>query len=151
MTLSFKYRKEIFEGKVRYFPKIPILLSNKGLQIQTAALVDSGAMDIFIPRELADALGLKLKNQDMAECWGGEFKVWESRVNIVVGRGSQTFRKTLPCNVPDKKGENEEVVFGRTFFHFFEIFFNENERITKLRNIEGAIKYKNATGKFHKK
>lgn len=137
MTLSFKYRKESFKNnKVRYFPKIPVILYNSESKIQTAALIDSGATDIFIPKEIAETLSLELKNPDLAECWGGEFKVWQSRIGIVLGKGSETFRKVLECNVPDKKSENEEVVFGRSFFNFFEVTFNEKKRATKLKKID---------------
>jgi len=98
-------------------------------------LLDSGATDIFIPREIADTLSLKLQNPDTADSWTGEFKIWQSNTGIVVGKGSQTFRKILPCTVPDKERENQEVVFGRSFFKFFEITFNENKKTTKLKKI----------------
>jgi len=141
MALSFKYRKEIFENKARYFPKIPALLYNKGHSLQTVALLDSGATHIFIPREISEALELGLKNPDMAESWLGKFKVWESSVGVVVGKSSQTFRKMLTCIVPDEKGEHEEVVFGRDFFRFFEITFNESKRITEMKQVT-QINYK---------
>ncbi len=135
MPLSFKYRKELFEGKDYFFPKIPAILHNKNFSLEVPALLDSGATGIFIPKEIAQALGLELTKQDFAESWTGKFKVWESRVGIVIGKGSQTFRTELECNVPDKKSESEEVIFGRSFFHFFEITFSEKERKTFLKRI----------------
>lgn len=140
MALSFKYRKEIFENKIRHFPKIPVVLFNKGHSIQTVALLDSGATDIFVPKEIAEALELELKNISEAEGWLGKFKVWESRIGIVVGKGSQTFRKTIACNVPEEKGENEEVVFGRSFFQYFKITFNESDKTTKLERISLVLR-----------
>lgn len=101
MAMSFKYRKEKFRDEERHFPKIPVVLHNKGARIESAALLDSGATDIFIPREIANTLELDLKNEDFADGWNGKFKIWESRIGIVVGKGSQTFRQTLPCIVPD--------------------------------------------------
>mgnify|MGYP001608021901 CR=1 FL=1 len=133
MALSFRYRKELFDGEHYYFPKIPVTIHNKDLSIEVPALLDSGATDIFVPKELAEVLGLELKKSDMAESWTGKFKVWESSVGIIVGKGSQTFRKSLKCIVPDAKGESEEVIFGRSFFQFFEITFNEKERKTFLK------------------
>lgn len=133
MSFSFPYRKEIFENKVRYFPKITVLLHNKGVKFETPALLDSGATDIFIPRETADALELELKNESNADGWLGKFKVYDSRVGIVVGKGSQTFRKVLPCLVPAEVNENQEVVLGRSFFQFYEVTFNERKRFTILK------------------
>ncbi|MDD5148235.1 MAG: retroviral-like aspartic protease family protein [Candidatus ainarchaeum sp.] len=133
MSLSFSYRKEIFHNKTRFFPKIPILLQNKGHGIQTSALLDSGATDIFIPKEIAEALELELKNPAEAESWSGKFTVFESKIGIVVGKGSQTLRQIMPCLVPKEKTENEEVVFGRSFFRFFEITFDETNKTTKLK------------------
>ncbi|MDD5163914.1 MAG: hypothetical protein PHD95_06965 [Candidatus ainarchaeum sp.] len=133
MALSFKYRKELFQNKPRFFPKIPVLLYYKGNTIQTSALLDSGAIDIFIPREIADALELELKNPSEADSWFGKLKIWESRIGVVFGKGNQTFRRELPCNVPDEISENAEVVFGRSFFQFFEITFNENKRTAYLK------------------
>ncbi|MFH1588431.1 MAG: hypothetical protein ABIA76_03785 [Candidatus Diapherotrites archaeon] len=135
MVLSFKYRKEIFENRKKYFPKIPIILFNEGKRIETVALLDSGATDIFIPKGIAEALELKLENLNEADSWTGKFKVWESKIGLIVGKGSQTFRKIISCTVPDQEWENEEVVFGRSFFHFFEIIFNEAELTTKLKRI----------------
>ncbi len=135
LSLSFRYRKEKFKNKTSYFPKIPVLLYNEGISIETPALLDSGATDLFIPKEIAEEFELNLRNPDTAESWTGKFKVWESRIGIVVGKGSQTFRKVLPCIVPDKKGEHDQVVLGRSFFRFFEITFNEDKKITKLKRL----------------
>ncbi len=135
MALSFKYRREILRGEERHFPKIPVVLHGRGARIESAALLDSGATDIFIPREIADILGLELKNEDYAEGWNGSFKVWESRIGIVVGKGSQTFRQELPCVVPEERGENQDVIFGRSFFAFFEITFSESKKTTILKRM----------------
>ena len=133
MALSFKYRREMFEGKPAYFPKIPVTLFNKGIIFPTSALLDSGATHIFIPREIANALELELKNPDMATSWTGEFKVWESHIGVIVGKGAQTFRQKLPCNVPDDECKHAEVVFGRSFFKNFEITFDEQAKKTLLK------------------
>ncbi len=132
MSLSFKYRREKFEGKASYFPKIPITLFSKGNGFPTTALLDSGATDIFIPREIAEVLELELKNPEMAHSWTGKFKVWESHVGLIIGKGAQTFRQRLACSVPDKKTDGSEVVLGRSFFRYFEITFNEQNKLTKL-------------------
>lgn len=133
MTFSFKYRREKFGNKEFYFPKVPIILSRGDVQIEVAALLDSGSTAIFIPKEMAETLGLELRSSDLADSWTGKFKIWESRIGIILGKGSQTFRKVLPCNVPDEKSETEEVIFGRTFFQFFEVTFNEKNRKTILK------------------
>ena len=135
MALSFRYRKELIHGHTIHFPKIPVTLHNKACRIDTAALLDSGATDIFIPREIAEALELELKNRDFADGWNGKFAVWESAVGIVVGKGSQTHRMTVKCIVPDETGENQEIIFGRSFFSFFEVTFNEEKKITTLKKI----------------
>ena len=128
MALSFKYRKEKFNEGYRYYPKIPVYLHNKSFNIETAVLLDSGATDIFIPRQIAEVLSLELKNEDFADGWNGKFKVWESKIGVVVGKGSQTFRAVLPCVVPDELGEEQEIIFGRSFFEFF---WNNLQRIQK--------------------
>lgn len=137
MALSFKYRKEKFKGEYRYYPKIPVYLHNKSSNIESAVLLDSGATDIFIPRQIAEVLDLELKNEDFADGWNGKFKVWESEIGIVVGKGSQTFRATLPCVVADEIGDEQEIIFGRSFFAFFEVTFNESKKKTTLKRIHG--------------
>lgn len=139
MAISFKYRAEKFENKKRYFPKILAKLYNKGNAFQVPALLDSGATDIFVPKQIAEILELSKSKFEYADTWGTKLKVWNSRVGIVVGKGSTEFRKTLPCLILDKEAENEEVIFGREFFSFFEITFKEKERITVLKQKTNKI------------
>ena len=62
--------------------------------------------------------------------------MWESDIGVVVGKGSQTFRAVLPCVVPDEIGEEQEIIFGRSFFEFFEITVNESKKTTTLKKIQ---------------
>ncbi|MDO8538565.1 MAG: hypothetical protein Q7S21_06785 [archaeon] len=135
MALIFKYKKELIDGEKFYFPKLPITLHNNQNKTEQPALLDSGATAIFIPKHIADFLELELGNSSTAESWTGKFKIFESKIWITLGKGSQTFRKQLSCNIPDIEGENEEVILGRTFFQFFEICFNEKNKTTKLKQI----------------
>lgn len=139
MTLTFKYRKETIDGNEYYFPKIPIVLSNKENKIEIAALLDSGATNIFIPKGIADALELEFEKTgkpEQADSWIGKFTIYESSVRITLGKGSQTFRQEMPCSVPIIENENNEIILGRTFFQFFEITFNENKKTTRLKKVE---------------
>ncbi|MFH1391339.1 MAG: aspartyl protease family protein [Candidatus Diapherotrites archaeon] len=136
MSFTFKYRKEKIEGKIRYFPKVVISLYNKGIKFDYPALIDSGATDIFVPKQIAEALELDFKEEDIASSWNGDFKVWGSNIGVILGKGSQTFRRVLPCLIPDSENPNQEVILGRVLFKFFEVTFNEQKRITKLKKIQ---------------
>ncbi|MCR4335936.1 MAG: retroviral-like aspartic protease family protein [archaeon] len=136
MSFTFNYRKEKIEEKTRYFPKAVITLFNKGIKFDYPALLDSGATDIFIPKQIAEALELDFKEENIASSWNGDFKVWNSHIGVILGKGSQTFRKVLPCLIPDSENPNQEVILGRVLFNFFEVTFNEQKRTTKLKKIQ---------------
>jgi len=136
MSFKFKYKKEKIKGKTMYFPKAFISLFHAGIKIDCPALIDSGATHIFIPKEIADALELNFEEEDTAGSWTNDFKVWNSHVGLTIGKGSQTFRKIFPCLIPDSENESQEVILGRSFFKFFEITFNEQKKITKLKKIQ---------------
>ena len=136
MSFKFNYRKEKIEGKYSYFPKVVVTLYNKGTKLDYPALIDSGATDIFIPKQIAEALELNFEEDGTAGGWTGDFKIWGSHIGLILGKGAQTFRKMLPCVIPDNENKSQEVILGRTFFKFFEVTFNEQKRITKLKRIQ---------------
>ena len=135
MTLSFRYKKETIEGKTAYFPKIPITLHGPLTSFDTAALLDSGATNIFVPQSIAQALGLETGKTEPVDSWTEKFEAKTSHIGISFAKGSQTFRKTLPCLIPQTEEGYQESVLGRTFFKFFEITFNEEKQLTHLKKI----------------
>ena len=41
----------------------------------------------------------------------------------------------ISCLVPEDKSETQEIIFGRSFFKFFEITFNEKDKTTTLKKL----------------
>lgn len=62
MALHYKFKKEKLEdGTTVLRPRIYVLLNGKNLQIETPALIDSGADITVIPEGIATSIGLDLE------------------------------------------------------------------------------------------
>ena len=87
MPIIFKYVKVPRpDGTLRAAPFIPIKARDaNGKYLEIVALLDSGADQAVIPKDLADILGLNLKNTKTETGGiGGRVDVKETRLNFMI-------------------------------------------------------------------
>ena len=144
MTLIFKYvhipRKD---GTMRKAPFIPAHLRMKnGRFIKIAALLDSGADDTVVPKELSDFLGLKEKDEMDTAGIGGKVKVKSSRIQFKITNGRENHSLNVPCLVLQNEDVDVPFILGRnSFFEEFEITFKQDKEKIVLKKTEPRFRY----------
>lgn len=140
MALHFKYKPiDRPDGRVVKSPSIPVTLIGKMIKYDVIGLIDSGADISVIPRDMADLLGLDLKNKSIEESRGigGKVRTIETSMKIIVeGKKShEKYSLTLPVNVI-LDGDPPPLLLGRAgFFDNFVITFDESKQKVKLKKI----------------
>jgi len=139
MTLSFRYRADASLDKVRRPYILFKALAFDGKPVEVSALLDSGADVSLVPRSLDETLVLDLSGeQTEATGVGGKIKVIISSLEIKLGRGSQSFRLTIPVKVPVQPEAAFHVpLIGReVFFDNFDITFKQNKKRVWLKKVK---------------
>ncbi len=121
-----------FHGK--YYPLIPLTLTQDTRVVNTFALLDSGAsISVFRP-EIADALGLKHSKKGgmrLGTAAGG-LEIGVSRVQVAVGK--TVFNAKIGFSRAFAASFN---IIGREgFFRHFSIVFNEMSRTVLMAPLE---------------
>jgi hypothetical protein len=112
-------------------PRIPIRLKGQGTTFETMGIIDSGATETFLPKGIAEILGLKLKGEESIRFPDGKGKGKSSNVKIIINLIRESVELTVPCIVLENL---DEVVLGRAgFFEYFEILFNERKKEVGLK------------------
>ncbi len=140
MSIIFRYihvpRKD---GTLRHAPFIPIFVRNKfGKTMQVIALLDSGADDTVIPKDLSELLGLK-EQKDETETGGigGKVKVKKSRFSFRIRGGRENYSLDVPALVLQDSNVDVPLLLGRHgFFENFHITFKQNEEKIVLKKIQ---------------
>lgn len=130
-TLSFPYIKE--HGFYR--PKIPIIISVANFKTQLYGLIDSGSDYVLFPKEIAEAVGIKLTSKtEEANGIGGKIKCKSGLATIIIKRGEKSQRlRNMRIHVQIEKSGIDEILLGRDpFFKYFKIEINENSRRVRL-------------------
>lgn len=139
-TLTFKYVDDRYDGKVVPRPRVEIRLNNGDKSFKVAMLVDSGADTSFIPKEVADILGLQLSEPKTSRSASGPFETSKGTVKAELIKGNQKISLgEIPVTVPTKTidGNNLEsyALLGRVpFFRQFDVTFRETTRKLVLRS-----------------
>jgi len=142
MYFSFRYKKEKVGKNFVWRPKIPVILSRYGAEIEFSALLDSGSDYTLLPKHVADALNLKISvKPEKASVVGGSVKTYRSSVNIKIEKGNRTIHlPKLPVNILEAIGTNgglDDILLGRKpFFEWFNISFHENKKRVILNKVK---------------
>lgn len=138
MTLSFRYKSiPRPRGKSVKAPHIPVnLLSKSSMSIEFIALLDSGADVSIIPKDVAELLGIDLtKEKDISRGLGGEIEVINTKININIKKGHESYDLTIPVQVA-LNGTAIPVILGRAgFFDKFKITFDQANEIVSLKKL----------------
>ena len=137
--ISYRYSDPSTEIQHK-LPMIHVLITHKGKDLATTALVDSGATGTFFPKELAEILDLDLTGQTHRTIGAnGSFETVPSLIgkcSLVKGK-SRAFENftNLRVSVPVDPNTLPYMVFGRdSIFQKFNITFQEkNEKIVLRR------------------
>jgi len=144
MVLSFPYFPIPFGTTVK--PIIPVVFiprSGYGRYLSYGALVDSGADLTTITRAAANDLGLVLED-DMVRTRGigGTAEMKVTSCEIILGRGGEAYRLTIPIHV--MAGKNVDLPFpllGRKgVFERFDITFRERKLRVDLSLKDETVK-----------
>jgi len=138
MVLSFNYHiLPNKKGTSIRTPSIPITLKGRAeTAIQVICLIDSGADISVIPKALAEVLDLDLSGEIQSSYGiGGEIKVKNSKINIIIEKNRERYNYTIPIQVV-LTGEEPPVILGRCgFFDKFIITIDESRKKIKLKKI----------------
>ena len=140
MSIIFRYvHVPRQDGTLRRAPFIPIIVRNKfGKTMNVVALLDSGADNTVIPKDLADVLGLKEHNVE-AETGGigGKVKVKKSRFSFRIKGVRESYSLDVPVLVLQEANMDVPLLLGRRgFFENFHITFKQNEEKIVLKKIQ---------------
>ena len=152
LKFTFKYN-----GKAPTIPLIPLrFFDNNNKPTPTFnAILDSGADEITIPKDLADLLGYKLtKRSEKINTAGGEIKAFKTKGKFNIGRGGREVEyKNIEICVID---HDIPVLVGiKPIFNDYKviIFAFENKFILEPKNVwkrwRGSVNY-NDKGEFLK-
>lgn len=140
MTIIYRYvHVPRPDGTLRHAPFIPIFVKDKfGKTMRIVALLDSGADETVIPKDLSDLLGLKEEKTDMTTGGiGGEVKVKKSRLHFRIKRGREDYPLSVPCLVMQDSNSDVPLLLGRhSFFEHFHITFKQNQEKISLKKIQ---------------
>lgn len=114
----------------RFYPLVPIKLTNKGKSYSTDGLLDSGATLSFFNHEAASQLGITIQHGRpiVATTSSGNTKAYVHQVEVTVGE--TTFLAPLAFA---KDKEPYTNLLGRSnIFTNFTVVFKEQEHLVKL-------------------
>ncbi len=139
MSLIFRYiHVQRPDGTLRQAPFIPVHVRNKfGRLMKVVALLDSGADNTVIPKDLAELLGLKeSKEESDTGGIGGKVKVKKSRLRFRLKGDRENYPLDVPALVLQDNGIDVPLILGRHgFFEYFEITFKQNKEKIVLKKI----------------
>jgi len=139
MALLFRYVHVPRSDKtLRHAPFIPVLAhSAEGKLLEIIALVDSGADNIVIPRDLAEILGLKLGDALETAGIGGKVPVRKASFTFTVKQGREAHSVTATALVLMDSGQDIPLILGRNgFFEQFDITFRQKEEKLVLKKVQ---------------
>jgi len=139
MSIIFRYvHVPRPDGTLRKAPFIPVFITNKfGRTMEVVALLDSGADNTVVPKDLAEVLGLKEMDID-AETGGigGKVKVRKSRLRFRIKNERESYAMDVPVLVLQDKNSDVPLLLGRHgFFEEFHITFKQDEEKIVLKKI----------------
>jgi len=142
LVTSFKqnYLSYTYHGSPIKIPAVHVRLINpvdSSRELNTFALVDSGATVSFLPLELAEILELKLGDKSEAVGAGGIFDTYISKLKVEVTKGSSVkYRDEIEVQVPQEKEKIPYFVLGRnSIFLHFNVTIKETKQHVIFRRV----------------
>ena len=135
MSLKFTYKKIDYDDGSFLVPKIPVVLESER-QLIVMGLVDSGATHAFIPRKIADVLGLKYNSSKRINVTGigSRLEGLETTMKItILGERGKKYEATVPVTVLDDPDVDEIILGRKGLFNLFKVSFHENEKYLVLK------------------
>ena len=139
MSIIFRYvHVPRPDGTLRRAPFIPVHITNKfGKSMEVVALLDSGADDTVIPKDLAEVLGSK-EAEETTETGGvgGNVKVKKTRLRFKVKGTRESYSLDVPALVLQDRNADVPLLLGRHgFFENFHITFKQDQEKIVLKKI----------------
>jgi hypothetical protein len=138
MAMIFRYiHLPRADKTLRRAPFIPIFAHDiNGKLVEITALIDSGADNIVIPKDLAQVLGLTMGEEFETAGVGGKTKVRRANFTFTIKKGRESHTITAPSLVLLDNTQDVPVLLGRNgFFEEFEITFRQNDEKIVLKKI----------------
>lgn len=145
MAIIYRYvHVPRLDGTLRQAPFIPIFVTNKfGKTMEVIALLDSGADNTVVPKDLAEILGLKEEKIDIDTGGiGGKVKVKKSRLRFKIKGEREKYSLDVPALVLQDADSDVPLLLGRHgFFEHFHITFKQNQEKIVIKKIESKKIY----------
>jgi predicted aspartyl protease len=139
MSIIFRYvHVPRPDGTLRKAPFIPVFVTNKfGKIMEVVALLDSGADDSVVPKDLAEILGLKERDvEGETGGIGGKVKTKKSRLRFRIKGSRESYTMDVPALVLQDRSADVPLLLGRHgFFENFHITFKQDEEKIVLKKI----------------
>ena len=140
MSIIFRYvHVPRPDGTLRHAPFIPVHLTNKfERSMEVVALLDSGADNTVVPKDLAEVLGLKeSKEETDTGGIGGTVKVRKSRLRFKLKGNREKYSLDVPVLVLQDRKVDVPLLLGRHgFFEYFHITLKQDEEKIVLKKIQ---------------
>jgi predicted aspartyl protease len=141
MTFTFKYKSvKLKSGKNILRPMIPLTIQAKE-KIDLVGILDSGSDITIIPKEIAEAVGIDLQEEnEISGISGIPVKARQAKVSVNFGRGHEIYSFNIPVLIPEK--ENIPIIIGRMgFFEQFKITFAEADKKIEFKKVITNLLY----------
>lgn len=138
MTIVFKYKRidrpEPFHSE--HLPAIPLTLIGIKTKLDVIGLLDSGADFSFIPKDVAEVLGLELsaEPEDIGGI-SGNVKAVRTQMKVNINKGNESYTVSVGVYVPTASMDSDfPILIGRDgFFENFKITFIEADKKINLK------------------
>lgn len=139
MAIVFRYKHiQRKDGFLKKAPFIPIFLRDKDDKLyEFTGLLDSGADNTVMPKDLAEFLGLSLGKEETTAGIGGSAKVRNARMRLTIKNQRESYNLEIPVLVLMENFADVPILLGRNgFFDNFHINFRQNEEKITLKKVQ---------------
>jgi hypothetical protein len=136
MIIRYRYKSvRRPDGSEERTPSIPVIFVGEKNRQEFIALLDSGADISFIPKGIAEILGLKIEGIPITPAYGISVTIntVQTKMGIIVGRGSITEHFIIPVKVALDQYDFPPILGRFGFFDKFSITFDESEKHVTLK------------------
>ena len=144
MAITFRYKHiKRKDGFLRKAPFIPVYITDKDNNTyEYTGLLDSGADNTVLPKDLALSLGLKLGEKTESAGIGGSAEVRKSKMSLTIKGEREAYNLAIPVLILMENYSDVPLLLGRNgFFDHFHITFRQNEEKIKLKKVEPLKRY----------
>ena len=144
MSIIFRYEHVPRpDGTLRKGPFIPVFVTNKfGRSMRVIALLDSGADNTVVPKDLAEVLGLKEHGAESETAGiGGKVKAKRSRMRFRIKGDRESYSLDVPVLILQNEFDIPLLLGRRGFFEHFHITFKQDKEKIVLKKISPKVVY----------